>query len=81
MNRKSKTSISVYGAITAAIVLGSFIAVGIVQHVNAQAGSSQNATSLAGAAGKNVTSHNATSLAAGIGKGNNTSSGGGQGTK
>ena len=74
-------SISVYGTITAAIVLGSFIAAGIVQHVNAQGGASQNATSLAAGAGKNVTSHNATSLVAGIGKGNNTINGGGQGTK
>ncbi len=81
MNRKSKMSISVYGAITAAIVLGSFIAAGIVQHVNAQGGANHNATSLAAGAGKNATSHNATSLAASIGKGNNTSNGGGQITK
>ncbi len=65
IDEQKKSSICVYGAITAAIVLGSFIAAGIMQHVNAQGGASQNATSSGASAGK----------------GNNTSGGGGQGTK
>ena len=82
MDKKNKITMSAYGIAIAAMLVGSFFAVSIVQQVIAQGNAtSHNATS--SAAGGNATSHNATSSAAG---GNattagNKTSGGSQGAK
>lgn len=80
MEKKNRITVAVYGIVTAAMLVGSFLAINIAQHAIAQSNpTSQNATS-PGAAGGNTTSHNATS--SGSAGGNTTTAGGGsQGVK
>jgi hypothetical protein len=56
MEKKKRITVAVYGIVTAAILVGSYLAINIAQHVIAQSNPiSQNATSSGTASGNTTT--------------------------
>lgn len=81
MEEKNRTALAVPGIVTAAILVGSFLAISIIQYVRGQNKATSHSTTGSG----NTTSHNATSLGAAAGNATtdagNKTSGGSQGGK